>query len=645
MNRIKTKKAIRLIFVLGSILIFSILLLVPKVNQIQTRYKPVNGILNLSGWNSEMRKPSLIGEWEFYWNQLLSSQDFTEERELSKEMVHVPKTWDTYEVEGKPLPGFGYATYRLKVIVDDPLQELSLRIDTMSTSYSIFVDDKKIASNGTVGVDMFTSTPHYQPMFVDFLPPAESFDLIVQVSNFTYASGGIWYEINLGTHEQISGLNSLIIYKDALLIGSLLIMALYYASFYFVLQKDKSSLYFMLLCIVFITRTSIYGDALISRIFPNISFDFLIFLTYCTLYWIPVVIFLMVDSIYDGKIKLKYRKTIVLYGIISTLLTAILPIQDYTKWITLIEIIGIAIVVFALSLVIKAYLSGEKGAGLILLAVFVILGTGVHDVLYQANILHNSFGELASIGIFIFMFTFAFIIASRFSNAFDRSKRLTLQLADALEKEKASANELITTELSFLKAQIKPHFIYNSLSVIAALILEEPQKAKALLYNLTDYLRGSFNFDNESGLAPLIDELETVKAYVAIEKARFQDKLHVEYELEDNLSISIPLLTIQPLVENAIRHGILKKPEGGKITIRTFNHVNDVVIQVEDNGVGLEKSKLEHMLLEEGSTKGVGIKNINRRLKLFYKTNLEIQSEVGNFTKVTIRIPKNEGVL
>jgi len=302
-------------------------------------------------------------------------------------------------------------------------------------------------------------------------------------------------------------------------------------------------------------------------------------------------------------------------------------------------------VVHALLIVVIAFVQKKRGSGLILLAVAVILGTGIHDVLYQANLIHNKVGELASVGIFLFMFTFSFIIARRLSDALEAARTLSIELNEALRKEKVAAKELMTSEMAFLKAQIKPHFIYNSLSVIAALILEEPQRAKELLYHLTDYLRASFHFDHDRGLAPLDEELATVKAYIEIEKARFQDKLCVEYEFEDCISIFVPLLTIQPLVENAIRHGILKKPEGGKVTIRTFNYVNDVIIQVEDNGVGIEISKLEHMLLEEGSTKGVGIKNINRRLKLFFDTSLEIKSEQGKGTIVTLKIPRKEGGL
>ena len=604
-----------------------------------SQMKPVKGVLDLTRWEESNGRPSLSGEWEFYWNQLLNYDDFEHNKNNEFSIVQIPKTWNEYKENGKNLPGSGYATYRLLVKVEDTKVPLSMRIDNMSTAYNLFINDEKIASNGSVGVDANSSLPDYQPQTVSFIPPAKEFYIIVQVSNFTYARGGIWYEINLGRIKQIDSLNTFIIYKDAILLGSLLIMTLYYASFYFSLQKDKSSKYFMLLCIVFIIRTSLYGDFLVRKLFPQIPYNVIVFLTYVTLYWITILIFLMINNIF-GKNKFFWiNRIFVIYGIIMTLMTAVLPVSIYTSFIALIEIIGISMMLISVSIIIRAYLENIKWAGLILVAVGFILITGIHDVLYQANIIYSAYGEYASIGIFFLMFAFSFVIAGQLSDAYEQSKILSKQLSESLTKEKTAAVELSSTQMAFLKAQIKPHFIYNSLSVIAALTIEEPQKAKELLYNLTDYLRGSFQFDNQNGLTSFDKEMDTVKAYLAIEKARFQDKLVVKYELDNTIGGLIPLLCIQPIVENAVRHGIRKKNQQGTVVIRTYKKDNTIIIEVEDDGVGIETADLEEILAEKTSIKGVGIKNINKRLELLYGTNLEIISDIENGTLVRIRIP------
>lgn len=208
---------------------------------------------------------------------------------------------------------------------------------------------------------------------------------------------------------------------------------------------------------------------------------------------------------------------------------------------------------------------------------------------------------------------------------------------------KESVSNRITAELSFLQAQIKPHFLFNSLSTIAALSTTEPHRAKALLYHLSDYLRGSFNFEQYEGVTPIESELATVKAYVAIEQERFQHRLDMQYDIDDRIELMVPMLIIQPLVENAIRHGIMTKAAGGYVQLSVQKQDHDVIIVVRDNGVGIPSAKLQALLEGKGTRSGVGLKNIQRRMILHYGHGLLIQSVQGEGTTITIRIPlKNE---
>ncbi|MFT4106447.1 MAG: ATP-binding protein [Lacrimispora sp.] len=199
---------------------------------------------------------------------------------------------------------------------------------------------------------------------------------------------------------------------------------------------------------------------------------------------------------------------------------------------------------------------------------------------------------------------------------------------------------LVSTEFSFLKAQIKPHFLYNALSVITSLSTREPEKAKELLLHLSDYLRGSFHFENHNGSISLSAELQTVESYLAIEKARFKDRLKVEYEIEDDVSVSIPILSLQPLVENAVRHGIMSRIEGGTVKISVKKSRNKLLLTVEDDGVGMSEEKIVSLLQSE-ETKGVGIKNIHKRMVLMYGEGLHIESREGKGTKITMAVPLN----
>ncbi len=206
---------------------------------------------------------------------------------------------------------------------------------------------------------------------------------------------------------------------------------------------------------------------------------------------------------------------------------------------------------------------------------------------------------------------------------------------------KETVKSLVSAELSFLQAQIKPHFLYNTLSVIISLCNREPKKAQELLTHLSDYLRGSFRYESKNGLVFLGDELQTVEAYLAIEKARFSDRLEVEYDIDRDNIAYIPILSIQPLVENAVRHGIMKRIEGGTVKL-TVKHIDEYIyISVEDDGVGISPEELERLFNSENG-RGVGLLNIHKRLINLYGKGLEINSIVGKGTRVSMKLKFKE---
>jgi sensor histidine kinase YesM len=211
---------------------------------------------------------------------------------------------------------------------------------------------------------------------------------------------------------------------------------------------------------------------------------------------------------------------------------------------------------------------------------------------------------------------------------------------NTLIKLKKSVNHAIHSEMAFLQAQIKPHFLYNALNTIVSFCWTDPEKAAELITDLSNYLRGSFNFSNMEKFVRIEREIELVKSYLAIEEARFEDRIRINYELDD-VNFMIPSLVLQPIVENAVKHGILRKSEGGLVNISIEEKHSFVEIRVEDDGVGIEKDKLSLILSEKASGDSVGLKNVIKRLKHIYGYGLEIESEIDEGTVVTIKIPKD----
>ena len=205
--------------------------------------------------------------------------------------------------------------------------------------------------------------------------------------------------------------------------------------------------------------------------------------------------------------------------------------------------------------------------------------------------------------------------------------------ARELELEKITLNAQLTeTRISTMMSQIRPHFIYNTLGSIEQLCKLDPPKAGDLVHNFAKYLRGNFGeLDNPKPIL-MSQEMEHVRHYISIENVRFPD-MTFTFEMKSD-DFHIPALTIQPIVENAIKHGLMKLPKGGSIRVVSYETDTDYCIYVIDDGVGFDTNAL----LDD--RKHVGLRNIRERLKAMVNGNLEIESTVGVGTKVKITIPK-----
>ncbi|OPH56001.1 hypothetical protein BC351_29350 [Paenibacillus ferrarius] len=208
---------------------------------------------------------------------------------------------------------------------------------------------------------------------------------------------------------------------------------------------------------------------------------------------------------------------------------------------------------------------------------------------------------------------------------------------------KKSVNDLIHIEMAFLQAQIKPHFLFNTLNTVISVSHTDVSKAQDLLVELSLYLRSSFDFQNREQLVSIHKELELIESYLFIEKARFGEQLQVIYDVDEDIRCRIPPLIIQPIVENAIRHGVMKRPEGGVVRISVKADQDCLVVVVSDNGPGISDETKASLSKERTGTRGVGLANIEGRLRTLYGTGLKIDSESGQGTKVMIRIPNSIG--
>ncbi|MGE5703698.1 MAG: ATP-binding protein [Clostridia bacterium] len=227
------------------------------------------------------------------------------------------------------------------------------------------------------------------------------------------------------------------------------------------------------------------------------------------------------------------------------------------------------------------------------------------------------------------------------NRTFDKSD--LLGKVTTLIQLKRNVSSLIQTELGMLRAQIKPHFLFNAINTIIWVSKRDLEQTRKLLRDLSDFLRGSFDFENRESLVTFESEMELTRAYLALEQARFGERLRVTYDLGIT-DFSLPPLIIQPLVENAVRHGLMDKLDGGEVWITTRKHADYVEIQVVDNGTGIGDKQIEDLSyptpqMSQAKGTGIGLKNTNRRLLKQFGTALQIKRRDEGGTIITILIP------
>ncbi|MDQ7821958.1 MAG: histidine kinase [Candidatus Eremiobacteraeota bacterium] len=224
---------------------------------------------------------------------------------------------------------------------------------------------------------------------------------------------------------------------------------------------------------------------------------------------------------------------------------------------------------------------------------------------------------------------------------------LSLIFSSELTRSKLEEQRMALESAKFklLQAQINPHFLFNSLNTIAWMTGKDPQKAEELIIHLSTFMRQSF--DQKGEFVTLRKEIEYLKSYLFIEKARFMEKLQVHYAIDDQvLSHSIPPFLIQPLVENSIKHGLSKKKEGGTIHVTIQPEEEKIKVEVSDNGVGCSPERLHEILHtpppqdDSGPRRGIGVFNVKERVVALFgpESKFEMESTQGEGTKVRFYI-------
>lgn len=555
---------------------------------------------------------TLNGDWEIYHDMLIATDNI--------DVTNTMKTYTNLPTrDNSSFKKFGYISYRIVVDNITPGEYYNITLDSINGGYALYMNKELIYTNnklnkGDQPINLGVPIEQFQAETTEV-------EIIIEVSNYESNFTGLRNAPIMSTRK--------IFYKDffldfvfkIIIIGGLLFSIIYHFIVVGIRNQNSSAIFFALAClsvmISLITYKSTYSFV-INRVY-NIYDYFNYYIHYISLYLGSIFLYFNLRFTYKKNKNFFYDYTVIFLSAIIVIVPIIISLKSFLNFVVIFNSINTLILMITLGFSLKNY-KNNKLTVYLSITLFILSLTSIFDTLVHFNLIYYT-EKIYYLVFFISTFTFTSVSSTNY------------------EQELSNVNELISlnekirdTEFTFLNSQIQSHFIYNTLNSIQSLCYTNPTKAGELIEDFSMYLRTRLEFNKMPILIAFEDELENIRTYINIEKQRFGKRINVTYNLLVG-EFKVPPLTIQPLVENAVKHGISKKREGGTIFISTTEDKDFIFVSIADNGVGFELKNLPEK-------QRVGTQNIRHRLNLHLNATLEITSQINEGTIATIKIPK-----
>jgi hypothetical protein len=346
-----TLKSITLCFLMG-------LLCLPEILLAQNR-PARQGLLDLTEWDFFERGPAnLTGEWEFYMSELVAPSEFSSQTRPPKDYVDFPTTWN--EHSKAPRPGDGYATYRLKAVVNAP-RTLALELPHFYSNYSLWINSKLIASNGTVGTTEKNSVPQWLPQTVPFRVDTDTLDIVIQASNFHHAKGGVREPILLGDTQELIFKREVAVISNLVLFGCLILIALSLIFIFLFSKKETSLLYGAALCLTWGLRSVFSNRYIANSYFPDFPWELCVKIEYITLYLMMIWAILFLSSIFKNEVNVAFKYLFCVFNSIFIGLTLFFNASLYTQFLPVYLSFCVVLLVYIIYILIRALVYEREG--------------------------------------------------------------------------------------------------------------------------------------------------------------------------------------------------------------------------------------------------------------------------------------------
>lgn len=402
------------------------------VNSVKAVDKPkiINGVLDLRGGGLEQfAEIDFTGEWELYWQQFVDYDDFLSDSSLEPTtLITVPEVWNTASVDGELIPAHGYATYRIRVFIDNTEEPLAIKFGSISSAFKVFINDKYIRGAGVIATNAEDAVPGYSTGVSIFQAPADTFDIIIQVSNFHYCKGGVWNNITtIGKAEEIQSSWQNAMELLLLLLGCIVIIGFYYLGIYHLNRSFRSAIFFTMFCVVIGVRAVSINEIYLLKLIPTFSWVLLAKLEYLTLNLGTIIFVLLIEEILP-KFRLK-RFSLVVYALnaVSVLVIVLTSVNFFSSLLIYFQIALLLGCGYALYLAIRASVKGERLAQILIVGMLVLVVAVLNDMLYVNRVIYTTY--LTTYGFMFFVLSQAYMLSYQFQRMFYETKKL----ADDLE--------------------------------------------------------------------------------------------------------------------------------------------------------------------------------------------------------------------
>lgn len=431
----------------GLIILVLFLGLISCVNGRGKPLQPVaaNGTLDLRDWNfRETGSIALRGEWDFYRSAFIPPSAFSgDEKPVNCYTMVLPRQWNGFEIDGKPISGFGFATFHLRILLSGGEKaSFAFNLPGWETAYVLYLNGKELTRAGSPGTSKDESKPAWYPHVARFYSDEKALDLVLHVSNFYHYKGGLGVKALFGLEHQIRAYRE----KDAavsfILAGALFIIALYHTVIYLYRKKDRSVLYFGLFTFLMCLRMLVIGNFHLLTLFPGIQWNLLVRLTYLTFSLGMPLSVLYLDSLFSAELNKRIGGFFMFIGILYSLFILVFPPAFFTRFLFPFQIILLAACLYVF-FVLALAVGRKREEAISFLVVYILFFFCIlNDILYNLTLIQTAF--VVPFGFVIFTFLQAVFLSRKYNRAFIKAEELFI------EKTKLEGATLTLKNLSYL---------------------------------------------------------------------------------------------------------------------------------------------------------------------------------------------------